>query len=178
MQIHHFMVVDFEATCSDSQEFPREEMEIIEVGAVMVEADTLETVSEFQSFVRPVRHKFLTTFCQKLTTIEQSDVDAADEFGTVLQSFESWAARFPNLEFCSWGAYDRNQLAQDCSYHGLEAPNWPHRNLKKLFINRQALGEPCGMDAALRKVGIELQGTHHRGIDDARNIAKLLPYCF
>ena len=32
------------------------------------------------------------------------------------------------------------------------------------------------MAQALKLVGIELQGTHHRGIDDAKNIAKLLPY--
>jgi inhibitor of KinA sporulation pathway (predicted exonuclease) len=28
----------------------------------------------------------------------------------------------------------------------------------------------------LRKIGLEPIGTPHRGIDDARNIARLLPY--
>ena len=32
------------------------------------------------------------------------------------------------------------------------------------------------MAGALRRVGLTLQGTHHRGIDDARNIARLLPW--
>jgi inhibitor of KinA sporulation pathway (predicted exonuclease) len=32
------------------------------------------------------------------------------------------------------------------------------------------------MAGALRQLGIPLAGTHHRGIDDARNIAKILPY--
>jgi inhibitor of KinA sporulation pathway (predicted exonuclease) len=32
------------------------------------------------------------------------------------------------------------------------------------------------MKEALKLAEIELEGTHHRGIDDARNIAKLLPY--
>jgi 3'-5' exoribonuclease 1 len=32
------------------------------------------------------------------------------------------------------------------------------------------------MDGALRRVGLDLVGTHHRGIDDARNIARVLPY--
>ncbi|GIS61919.1 MAG: hypothetical protein CM1200mP2_41440 [Planctomycetaceae bacterium] len=32
------------------------------------------------------------------------------------------------------------------------------------------------MAAALKEVGLELRGTHHRGIDDARNIARLLPF--
>jgi len=30
-----------------------------------------------------------------------------------------------------------------------------------------------GMDQALKKFGITLEGTHHRGIDDAFNIAKI-----
>jgi len=32
------------------------------------------------------------------------------------------------------------------------------------------------MDGALRRVGLPLVGTHHRGIDDARNIARILPF--
>jgi inhibitor of KinA sporulation pathway (predicted exonuclease) len=31
-----------------------------------------------------------------------------------------------------------------------------------------------GMAAALARLGIELEGKHHRGGDDARNIARLL----
>jgi len=32
------------------------------------------------------------------------------------------------------------------------------------------------MAKALKRVGITLEGTHHRGIDDARNMAKLMPF--
>jgi|GEM_PF-2638928 len=28
--------------------------------------------------------------------------------------------------------------------------------------------------SALKKIGLELEGTHHRGIDDARNIARIV----
>ncbi|MGL5075983.1 MAG: 3'-5' exonuclease, partial [Waterburya sp.] len=38
------------------------------------------------------------------------------------------------------------------------------------------LSKKYGMAGALKLAGIELIGTHHRGIDDARNIAQLLPY--
>ena len=33
-----------------------------------------------------------------------------------------------------------------------------------------------GMARALQMVGLPLDGSHHRGLDDARNIAKLLPF--
>jgi 3'-5' exoribonuclease 1 len=39
------------------------------------------------------------------------------------------------------------------------------------------LSSTHGMARALNLANIELEGTHHRGIDDAKNIAKLLPYC-
>jgi len=41
-------------------------------------------------------------------------------------------------------------------------------------VRRQSkLDKPIGMKAALSYEGIELDGTHHRGIDDARNITKI-----
>ena len=45
------------------------------------------------------------------------------------------------------------------------------------FSAKQGIAKKPGMAGALAHVGIELTGTHHRGIDDARNIAKLLPWC-
>ena len=33
-----------------------------------------------------------------------------------------------------------------------------------------------GMAAALKKIGLELEGTQHRGDDDAYNIARILRY--
>src|SRR3546814_1120774 len=50
------LVLDLEATCCDDSSMARAEMEIIEIGAVMVERATLCTLDEFQAFIRPVRH--------------------------------------------------------------------------------------------------------------------------
>ena len=33
--------------------------------------------------------------------------------------------------------------------------------------------KPCGMDTALKMLKIPLEGLHRRGIDDAKNIAKV-----
>jgi inhibitor of KinA sporulation pathway (predicted exonuclease) len=47
-----------------------------------------------------------------------------------------------------------------------------HINLKKQFASVFRT-KVCGMERALAHAGLLLDGTHHRGIDDARNIAKL-----
>jgi inhibitor of KinA sporulation pathway (predicted exonuclease) len=66
-----YLVVDLEATCDDRGRIPREESEIIEIGAVLVDGRTLEAVDELQTFVRPVVHPCLTDFCTRLTTITE-----------------------------------------------------------------------------------------------------------
>ncbi|MCY4501696.1 MAG: exonuclease domain-containing protein, partial [Alphaproteobacteria bacterium] len=86
-EIRSLLVVDLEATCSDDDSVPKHEMEIIEIGAVLVEPAGLQPVGEFQSFVRPGLHPRLTGFCTGLTTIRQSDVDAAPRFPEVLKRF-------------------------------------------------------------------------------------------
>ena len=176
----YLLVVDLEATCDNHEAkpclVPKEQMETIEIGAVLVDSQTLETVGELGIFVRPVRHPVLTEFCKQLTTITQADVDGAPLFPEAVASVERFLAGRRVL-FCSWGDYDKNQLAQDAAYHGVELPFTRHHvNLKKRFSEQ--LGEPkrFGMDGALARIGLTLEGTHHRGIDDARNIARLLPW--
>jgi inhibitor of KinA sporulation pathway (predicted exonuclease) len=176
----HYLVIDLEATCDDRNGLSRREMEIIEIGAVLVLGDTLETIGEYQTFVRPVRHPVLTPFCTRLTSITQADVDAAPGFAQAIAAFGAFLrTETPSAQplFCSWGGFDKTQFEQDASFHGVELPfGHRHLNLKEQFSSRQGLWKKYGMAAALEKVGLALVGTHHRGLDDARNIARLLPW--
>ncbi|MCW1886649.1 exonuclease domain-containing protein [Luteolibacter flavescens] len=167
-------IVDFEATCCDRLSFPRHEMEIIEIGAVAVDAASGDVVSEFGTFIRPVRHPQLTDFCKDLTTITQGDVDMAPAFPDALAAFAAWIARSGLPVFCSWGDYDRKQLAQDCDHHGLPYPFLNgHRNLKAEFSTAIGSQKRFGLGQALGRLRLEFSGTPHRGIDDARNIARV-----
>ena len=49
-----------------------------------------------------------------------------------------------------------------------------HINIKTLFGIKHRLTEEVDMDRALTLLGIELIGTHHRGVDDAYNAARIL----
>lgn len=172
------LVVDLEATCDSGERIPRHEKETIEIGAVLVDSASLEPVDELGTFVRPVRHPVLTRFCTELTTITQRDVEDAPPFPEAIERVRSWLAGRPIL-LCSWGDYDKNQLAQDARYHRVALPfGDAHLNLKKRFSESLGLPKMLGVSGALRHVGLELRGTHHRGIDDVRNIARLLPWVF
>jgi inhibitor of KinA sporulation pathway (predicted exonuclease) len=172
----HYVVIDLEATCGGDYSFPRDEMEIIEIGAVLVDAETLQPVRELQTFVRPMRHRTLTPFCTQLTTITQADVDAAPRFPQAIFKLRE-LLRGTEALFCSWGGYDRNQFERDARYHRIALPlGQRHLNLKEAFSKRLGESRQYGTGQALRRVGLSFQGTHHRAIDDARNIARLLPY--
>ncbi|WP_438006845.1 3'-5' exonuclease [Sorangium sp. So ce321] len=172
----HYLVIDLEATCSDDPAFSRDEMEIIEVGAVLVDAATLRPAAELQCFVRPVRHPRLTPFCMRLTSIRQADVDAAPRLPSAVARLKE-LVRGKQALFCSWGDYDRRQLERDARRHGVTLPlGRDHLNLKRAFARRLGEEREPGVGQALRRLGLSFQGTQHRAIDDARNIARLLPH--
>ncbi len=173
----HYLIVDLEATCSNDKSLPIQEMETIEIGAVMLKADTLEVLDEYCTFIRPVRHPQLTAFCTELTSITQQDVDAAPVYAEAIQDFKAWMYRYSNFLFCSWGDYDKRQLMQDSQFHQLPFPiGAPHLNIKVRFSETQGLPKRYGLDDALKRCGLDLEGRHHRGIDDARNMARLMPW--
>ncbi|MEN0066789.1 MAG: 3'-5' exonuclease [Myxococcota bacterium] len=169
-----FVIIDLEATC-DERRFPRDQMETIEIGAVLVDADTLAPIDTFQTFVKPVVRPWLTPFCTQLTHITQADVDAAEVFPFAIDALAAWLPG-PTI-FGSWGAYDKLQLLQDARRHGIDLPldTAHHFNVKNAFA-KATNTRRCGMAAALKRAGLTLEGTHHRGLDDARNITKLLPF--
>ncbi len=173
----NYIILDLEATCWQKRDGRKNE--IIEIGAVCID-EHKNTLAEFARFVRPQKHPILSDFCKELTTITQAEVDRAATFPNVLKEFQTWIKRFGNDYFlCSWGFYDRNQLMNDCQLHGLPT-DWlsNHISLKHQYAVIKKPYKLMGMKGALRNENIKLEGTHHRGIDDARNIAKIFVNCF
>jgi inhibitor of KinA sporulation pathway (predicted exonuclease) len=171
----YYLIVDVEATCSDDGTVPRPEMEIIEVGAVMQSSRTFEIESEYQTFVRPVRHPELTVFCTRLTGIRQFDFTNAPSFPEAMEEMKRWMHGYDDCLFCSWGDYDRGQFEQDCEYHQVAYPFRPgHLNLKAQFAIALGRRKKLGIADALRHLGMTFEGSHHRGLEDARNVARIV----
>ena len=166
-----YIIFDLEATCEkDDKNFRNE---IIEIGAVKIN-EKLEIVDEFCSFIKPILNPKLTDFCKELTTISQEDMDGADGFKEVLNRFINWVGEEEYI-LCSWGFYDKSQFKKDCELHNIST-SWlknhislKHQHGKKIM----GIEKGVGMERALNKAGLKLHGIHHRGIDDAKNIAQI-----
>ena len=173
----HWLVIDLEATTDDGG-WPIEEMEIIEIGATLVNRQGRE-LDHFQRFVRPLRRPLLTPFCRELTHITQANIDAAQPLADVWLQFERWLGQHHSrLEgWASWGDYDRKQLLQEWQRLQLDSvlSRVPHINLKQRFAKARRLERPLGLNAALQLAGLQFSGQQHRALEDARNTARLLP---
>lgn len=176
-QFDYYLILDVAATCCDREAIPRRQMETIEIGAVMVEAKELTVVDEFQTFVKPVRHPVLTEFCRSLTSITQAKINRVARYPRAIDRLKTWLSDYESAVFGSWGRFDYRQFRIDSDFHNVPFPiAYPHINLKQAFSEAQGLPKRLLLADALRLAGIEPQGTPYRAIDDAKNIAKLLPY--
>ena len=169
-----FIIFDLEATCWKNEPFS-DKMEIIEIGAIALDENGVME-SEFGCFVRPIVHPQLSDFCRQLTSITQEDVDGAQTFAPAFARFVEWAQTGGEpLTLVSWGGFDPRQLQSECARANIEYPASfaRHVNIKQRFARARQMEKPVGMARALKMLEIPLAGTHHRGIDDARNIAAI-----
>lgn len=170
-----YILIDLEATCWPEKNDSKPN-EIIEIGGVLIN-DDFKIVAEFDQFVKPVLHPILSPFCKNLTSISQSDVDNAPYLPEALKIIEKNIGfvtdiKMQNMIFGSWGFYDRGQFERDCLRHGIPFPFSYHFSIKHEFANRKKI-KPCGVIKALQLMNSDFIGTHHRAIDDIRNIANI-----
>jgi inhibitor of KinA sporulation pathway (predicted exonuclease) len=167
------LVVDVEATCWRGPRPVGEMNEIIEIGVCLLAPDTGERSRGDGILVRPQRSK-VSEFCTELTTLTQEQVDQGIDFAAACELLRT-DYQADRRVWASYGAYDKNQFCSQCAAFGEEYPfSAAHINVKARLAPLEGWESPKGMGGALRRLGFPLEGTHHRGVDDAWNIALIL----
>jgi inhibitor of KinA sporulation pathway (predicted exonuclease) len=168
------LVIDVESTCWELPEVrgPDEISEIIEIGIAVIDIKKLQIVQNDSIIIQPQSSR-VSKFCTKLTTLTQEIVDQGMTFQAAMailrKNYDS-----EDRTFVSWGDYDRKMFERNCQHYGVKYPFGPrHLNLKNSFAVLHGLDREPGMDTALDFLGLKLDGTHHRGVDDARNIGNI-----
>lgn len=171
--LDQILIIDIEATCWDGPTPPDQQSEIIEIGIACLDIVSLKPLDKRSILVRPERST-VSPFCTGLTTLTQEQVDQGLSFSDACAILrEDYAAR--SRTWASYGDYDRRQFARQCESFQVANPlGTSHINVKNLFALVHGLPHEVGMAGALERLGISLEGTHHRGVDDAWNIAHIL----
>lgn len=196
----YLCVLDFEATCDGrfgadgrpDRSFKSEvEHEIIEFPSVLLELDPVthnyKYKCEYRNFCLPLEVPKLTYFCSRLTGITQHDVDGGLDFPDVLVGHYTWlqshVGDMSNVAIVTCGFWDLGtMLPAECKRWAVLPPTTYTRfiNIKNVFFDKcgskLGMDRPKGMAGMLKVAGIPLEGRHHSGIDDCKNIAKLVQY--
>jgi inhibitor of KinA sporulation pathway (predicted exonuclease) len=169
----NLIVIDLEATCAESDQSPSSsEMEIIEIGAVRLDANLEPSDDTFEAFVRPVNFPKLTDFCKSLTHIEQTQVDEANTLSDVVVEFSHWLGESPVL--LGWGMWDHEQLIREVPSSLFDFRAVEYINLKREFYRLRKMREGS-LKAAIDRAGLSFIGTPHRALSDAITTAQLAP---
>ena len=168
--LDQILVIDIEATCWETSPPPGEENEIIEIGICPVDIASGERLSKESILVKPERSQ-VSEFCTNLTTLTQAEVDRGTSFAKACGILKSKYLSHQRV-WASYGNYDRRQFERQCQSRQISYPFNPrHINLKTLFAIMYNLPREVGMAKALEIMQLPMEGTHHRGVDDAWNIA-------
>lgn len=169
------LVVDLEATCWEGDPPPGQKNEIIEIGSAVLSTVDGTIVRGPELLVHPVSST-IGEFCTHLTSItpemvEERGVSFSDAIDALVDSYGD-----SRLAWASFGDYDKYVLANACGEHGIRYPlSDTHINVKRI---EAILGghRETGMMRCLARLGLRpAEGTqHHRGCDDAVNIAMIL----
>jgi inhibitor of KinA sporulation pathway (predicted exonuclease) len=172
----NFIIFDLEATCWDQAAFKNRTQEIIEIGAVKLNHFG-EIQDSYSSLIKPTLFPDLSVFCRELTNISTQDTNKAPYFPVILERFLDWIDLDEDYLLCSWGNFDKKMFLQECQLHQISS-DWmnQHINLKRQYIDFKKLRKPVSLKHALEIEGYEFEGTQHRALPDAENLAVLFTH--
>ena len=199
-QSYFLCILDFEATCHDNsvKRAVKHQMEIIEFPSVLYFVSFEESrpivkcVGEFHKYVKPIfENGQLSAFCTSLTGITQSMMDNEECFPEVLDKHCEWLKQSMKSEkeeeeypliFATCGHWDlATQFPKELRNKRIQLTPDQQRiyrqyiNVKDEFQKHTHM-KARGMAGMLVDLAIPLEGRHHSGIDDTRNIAKIMLY--
>ncbi|KAL2326763.1 hypothetical protein Fmac_020190 [Flemingia macrophylla] len=166
-------------------------VEILEFPVLMISAKTLQVEDIFHRFVRPSKmsERKINEYIQgKYGKFGVHRVwhDTAIPFTEVIQQFGTWLMRHQlwmgeelnRAAFVTCGNWDlKTKVPQQCEVSKIKLPPYFMEwiNLKDVYLNfynRRA----TGMVTMMKELQIPLMGSHHLGIDDTKNIARVLQH--
>ncbi|KAL4619728.1 hypothetical protein ACB092_06G101300 [Castanea dentata] len=169
-------------------------VEILEFPVLMINAKTMDVMDFFHRFVRPSEmseqriNEYIEGKYGKFG-VDRVWHDTAIPFTEVLHQFEVWLAqhhlwekelggRLNQAAFVTCGNWDlKTKVFQQCKVSKMKLPPYFMEwiNLKDVYLNfykRRA----AGMMTMMKELRIPVVGSHHLGIDDTKNIARVLQH--
>lgn len=149
---------------------PGEHREVVQIGAVKVDAATFEETAEFNVLAKPRLNPVLSSYFEELTGVTNRALEAEGiDFGDAYRSFVEFAGGMPIVAF----GRDDLVLIDNLRLYGLNAaPPLPcYRNIVPWLVEQGI--DPRGLHACdiAQSAGAAFEGRRHDALDDARSVA-------
>ncbi|KAF8752440.1 hypothetical protein HU200_011963 [Digitaria exilis] len=167
-------------------------VEILEFPVMMIDAQSMEFIDSFHRFVRPtaMNEQRLREYIEGKYGkfgVDRVWHDTAIPFKQVLQEFEDWmennnlwkkkqGGSLKSAAFVTCGNWDlKTKVPEQCKVSKIKLPTYFMEwiNVKDIYLNfyrRRA----TGMMTMMRELQMPIVGSHHLGIDDSKNIARVV----
>ncbi|KOS26495.1 exonuclease [Bacillus anthracis] len=169
----HFIVFDIERNFRPYKS--EDPSEIVDIGAVKIEASTMKVIGEFSELVKPGAR--LTRHTTKLTGMKKKDLIGVEKFPQIIEKF----IRFIREDsiFVTWGKEDYRFLSHHCTLHSVECPYMEKErriDLKKFVFQayEELFEHTPSLQSAVEQLGLIWEGKQHRALADAENTANIL----
>ncbi|MED0992099.1 exonuclease [Bacillus nitratireducens] len=168
----HFIVFDIERNFRPYKS--EDPSEIVDIGAVKIDASTMKIIGEFSELVKPSAP--LTRHTTKLTGITKKELIGVEKFPQIIEKFIKFIGE--DSIFISWGKEDYRFLSHDCTLHGVECPCMEKESRfdvqKFVFQAYEELFEHTpSLQFAVEQLDLTWEGRQHRAFADAENTANI-----
>ena len=174
-KLDKILVIDLEATCWEGDPPPGQTSEIIEVGLCLLDVTTGQREPPQAILIQPQKST-LSDFCVQLTTITPEMLSEGPFFEEACSLLKE-KYHSQQRTWASYGDYDRLQFMKQCEAWGIPYPfGTSHINVKNLLALHLGLEHEVSLRQGMGLIGLPFEGTLHRGVDDAWNIAAMLSW--
>ncbi len=153
---------------------PGQYREIVQIGAIRFNLNTLEEEDEFDILVRPVKNSALSDFFTELTGITQKEVD--EKGVSYPDAYRLFTAFIGADKTCCYG-WDAKVMRENLALHAMpDAPeNFDSSNIGPWFKSE---GKPFGVEEKTNSghlaaaLGVQIESIQeHNALHDVRSIA-------
>lgn len=148
--------------------------EIIQIGAIKLN-ESFETLSTFNTLVKPTIYKKIHPFVESLTNITDEQVASCNDFPTVYEDFLNFIGNDETI-LCVWGIVDIKELIRNVSYFNLSTSNISKyidvQTYASKYLNRDK-NSRIGLKNAIELLNIPINGYFHDAYNDAYYTSKI-----
>lgn len=171
-KLDRILCIDTEWTCWDGPPPDGMASEIIEIGIVEADIETLSILREGRYLVRPERST-VSPYCTALTGLTQREVHRQGRaLGDTLRSLAKAFGPASKLTI-AWGD-DWSGIERECGLAGIPNPFPPGHavDIGKAYAIQSGSTRRPGLETALERMGLGFEGEPHRAVTDARNTVR------